>query len=296
MPVSRPIRAALTAVIAATLALGGTAAADAAPAVSADVQVHVASSRFLHAPRPTISGKHKVGARLTAHVGAWRPSPVRFKYRWKANGSSITGATHRTFRVRKVDAGKRITVSVTAKKVGYRTTTRTSKAVRITRPVAGIAIRGDGQYRVGSGVQPGTYVTTGSPSYCYWERVSSFDGSLSSILANDIGPGQRIITIAPGDYGVSFQRCGSWIRASRATRPAAIKQGVYLVGSQLSPGEYTAPNSGGDCYWETMSGFSGSTDDIIANDFVSSGRVVVDIPDSAVGFSSERCGTWTKIG
>lgn len=295
MPISRAIRAAVTALLAATLVTGDIVAANATPSAATTASVKTTAVPFPKAPRPTISGAHKVGARLTARLGSWRPSRATVRYRWNANGHPIKAATHRTFRVRRIDAGKRITVTVKVTKTGYIPTKRTSRPITIARPVV-VAIHGDGSYRVGRDIRPGTYVTTGSTRYCYWSRVSSFDGSLSSILANDIGSGQRIVTIAAGDYGVTFDDCGSWTRVAYAKRPATVREGVYLVGTQMAAGEWVASNSSGGCYWATLDGFSGELDDIIANDFTGGGRVVVDIPSSAVGFESSDCGAWKKVG
>ena len=56
MPFPSPIRAALTAVLAGTLAFSGTMAADAAPAATrAVVQAGAVAKQFVKAPRPTIS-------------------------------------------------------------------------------------------------------------------------------------------------------------------------------------------------------------------------------------------------
>lgn len=159
-----------------------------------------------------------------------------------------------------------------------------------------IAISGDGSYRVGTTVAPGTYVTSGSTTFCYWSRVSSFDGQLASIIDNDLGSGQRVITVLSSDYGVTFSDCGSWVRLADAPAVTAIQTGTYLVGTQLAAGEYqaTAPSDG--CYWATLSSFTGDLSAIIANDFVGAGPVIVDVPAGAVGFESSGCGVWTRIG
>jgi hypothetical protein len=50
--------------------------------------------------------------------------------------------------------------------------------------------------------------------------------------------------------------------------------------------------SASSCYWERLRGFSGSIDDILANDNSPGRHVVVDIKASDAGFSSSRCGLW----
>jgi hypothetical protein len=73
----------------------------------------------------------------------------------------------------------------------------------------------------------------------------------------------------------------------------AFMDGTFRVGIDIAAGTYRASNSG-DCYWERLRGFSGSLGDIIANSFA--GSTIVTIQPSDVGFESERCGNWTKIG
>jgi hypothetical protein len=70
---------------------------------------------------------------------------------------------------------------------------------------------GDGTWRVGADIQPGTYRSTGT-QVCYWERVRDFNGALGSIVANDNVSGPAVVTIAPSDAGFSSKRCGTWTR------------------------------------------------------------------------------------
>ncbi len=81
---------------------------------------------FAKAPKPKIAGTVAIGRTLAVTVGTWSPKPARVAYQWKANGKAISGATKKTYRVRAADAGKRLTVTVTATKSGYKTTAVTS--------------------------------------------------------------------------------------------------------------------------------------------------------------------------
>ena len=72
--------------------------------------------------------------------------------------------------------------------------------------------------------------------------------------------------------------------------------GVFVVGTgknQVPPGTYVSFGNK-NCYWKRLSGFGGSTEDIIANG-IGDGRQIVDIAPTDVGFSTKRCGTWTKV-
>ena len=70
--------------------------------------------------------------------------------------------------------------------------------------------------------------------------------------------------------------------------------GQYHVNSEIAPGRYYAVPSS-SCYFERQSGFGGTLDDIIANEFIGfdAGQWIVDIKSSDVGFETdEDCGIW----
>jgi hypothetical protein len=70
--------------------------------------------------------------------------------------------------------------------------------------------------------------------------------------------------------------------------------GQYRVGTDIAAGRYYGDPTDG-CYWERQSGFSGSLNDVIANEFVAfnAGQWIVDIIGSDRGFETDaECGTW----
>jgi hypothetical protein len=79
---------------------------------------------------PSISGKAKVKARLTAKVGVWGPEGVSLSYQWYRNGHKIKGATKATYRLTWRDWHKKMTVKVTGRFDGCATVTLTSKATK----------------------------------------------------------------------------------------------------------------------------------------------------------------------
>ena len=71
--------------------------------------------------------------------------------------------------------------------------------------------------------------------------------------------------------------------------------GTYLVGEDITPGEYraTVPRESYLCYWERLSGTSGDFDDIITNGLAEAGdEVVVTVEESDVAFGTNGCGAW----
>jgi hypothetical protein len=91
----------------------------------------VASATFTTAPNPTISGTATVGQPLTAVTTGWVPNVgVSYAYEWKrsdtAGGVGTTVGSLDKYTLAPGDRGKFITVTVTATKTGYITTSRTS--------------------------------------------------------------------------------------------------------------------------------------------------------------------------
>lgn len=171
----------------------------------------------------------------------------------------------------------------------------TPTPVQTPKPTPSFLTFGDGTYQVGKDIQPGTYRTTvGSPG-CYYERLSGFGGTVSDIIANNNTDFPAIVTILATDKGFDAQNCGTWTTdlSQITTSQTTFDDGMYIVGTDIIPGTYK--NSGGaTCYYARLSGFSNTTDDIIANNNVSTPAIITIAP-SDKGFESQGCGTWTKL-
>lgn len=98
-----------------------------APAVSTSVTTAVVvAATFSALPTPVISGTTLVGETLVATAGTWLPTPDSLGYQWRRDGSAIALATSSSYVLQPADAGKEISVTVTAVRTAYTTTTRTS--------------------------------------------------------------------------------------------------------------------------------------------------------------------------
>ncbi len=156
---------------------------------------------------------------------------------------------------------------------------------------------GDGTWRVGLDIPPGTYRTQASPG-CYAARLSGFGGTLSEIIVNEFASVSLVVTVEPSDVGFESSGCGTWTNdyQYRSAAPStSFGDGTWFVGEEIEPGLWRNSNSDEGCYWERRSGFSWELGDIIANNFSFAIQTVSIGPDD-VGFFSEDCGTWTKIG
>ncbi|GAA3799559.1 hypothetical protein CSO01_15330 [Cellulomonas soli] len=80
----------------------------------------------------TLHGSGQVGTRVTAVVGS-DPGRAQLSYSWAVDGRAVRGANQATYVPRPADAGRALTVTVTAAARGYVTSeARTSSAVVVT--------------------------------------------------------------------------------------------------------------------------------------------------------------------
>jgi hypothetical protein len=81
---------------------------------------------IVNSTRPTVNGTPKVGRTLGMSTGSWSPGGLTFAYQWLLDGKAMGGHTQSTLKVRSTYKGKRISVRVTASRLGYVTTTAVS--------------------------------------------------------------------------------------------------------------------------------------------------------------------------
>lgn len=70
---------------------------------------------------------------------------------------------------------------------------------------------GEGTFRVGNEIRPGTYKAPGGDG-CYWERLSGFSGDFDDIIVNGGFQKNVVVEIQPSDAGFSSSNCGQWTR------------------------------------------------------------------------------------
>jgi hypothetical protein len=70
---------------------------------------------------------------------------------------------------------------------------------------------GDGIWRVGAEIDPGTYRASGGGD-CYWARLAGFSGNLGDIISNGVGVPHPVVTISSSDTGFESSSCGTWTR------------------------------------------------------------------------------------
>ena len=130
-----------------------------ATAVSAPTEA-VAAAVITSTNQPSISGEPRVGSTLSADPGTWSPTPDSVRYQWRADGRTIDGASEPNLELLPALVGKKVSVTVTAVKTGY-------KPVEATSAEAGPVAQGElvlaEPARVTGSARPGSTLSLGLP-------------------------------------------------------------------------------------------------------------------------------------
>jgi len=180
---------------------GGASKTSAAPVVitagqssTVDLTLGGAVLGFDSTPAPTISGAPTVGSQLTLGLtGAWSPAPDSQRIEWLRDGVVIGGANASGYTLAAADAGKQVSVRVTAIKNGYLSTSRTSER---TLPV--LDLTGGTAELSGTALKVGETVTVtpsgwpGGVGFSYqWNRDGSAIGGATgagyTAVTDDVG-------------------------------------------------------------------------------------------------------------
>jgi hypothetical protein len=134
----------------------------------------IAYGTFTKATTPSISGTVRVGNTVKASAGTWSPAAT-FSYQWKVSGKSVKGATHSTYTPSASYRGKKLTVTVTAKRTGYTTVTRTSSSKTIGYGVLSAPKpKISGTHQTGKTLKVSVGTWKPKPSFSYqWKRNGS---------------------------------------------------------------------------------------------------------------------------
>lgn len=156
---------------------------------------------------------------------------------------------------------------------------------------------GAGTYLVGKDIAPGTYRTRSGGQGCFWERLKGVDGSDAAIIAREYNDGPAVVQIKGRDAAFRSQGCARWTQDLSPITPhpdAAFGQGVFIVGTDISPGIWVSEDTG-RCYWMRLAGFSWAPSDVLAEGFSQDTPVAVILEDGDAGFASSECGTWSRF-
>lgn len=202
-----------------------------------------AASSFKRAPTPTIAGTSTVGQTLTAVPGTWSPTPTKLSYRWYRSGTAISGATGKTYKVATADAGKKLSVKVTATRSGYTTTSRTSAAKTVsavfktapTPTISGTTIVGQTLTAI-----PGTWSPSPAKlSYRWYRSGTAITGATAKTYRLTASDARQKITVRvtasrPGYATTRKTSAAKTISAVFTSAPTPTISGTTTVGQTLT--------------------------------------------------------------
>jgi hypothetical protein len=142
--------------------------------------------------RPAVTGTAKVGSKLTASPGTWSQTGATIAYQWLANGVAIPSATARTYTLQQPQQDTKVTVQVTASKMGYPTTSAVSKATATVLPgvissLAAPTVSGDAKVDSTLTATAGSWKPTPDALAYQWTSDGTpIDGATAPALA--VGP------------------------------------------------------------------------------------------------------------
>ncbi|MEV8358167.1 hypothetical protein [Microbacterium sp. NPDC076895] len=206
---------------------------------------------FSSAPIPTISGTVTVGSTLTANPGTWKPSAA-LSYQWKRDGKPIAGATSKTYKIPLTDAGKPITVTVTGRKSGYKTTSKTSS--KKTPPQLSFSAAPtptiSGTTKVGSTLtaKPGTWKPSATLTY-QWKRdgkpISGATKPSYKLTAADAGkPITVTVTGTKVGYKTTSETSSKKLIANSVWKVTSKGIGPVALGSSAADAEKALAGTG----------------------------------------------------
>ena len=181
-----------------------------APATAISPQTaKIARGTLTASKAPTITGRARVGSRVTVSTGTWSHAAA-ISYQWYADGVAIKGATGRSFIATSRERGARLRASVTARADGYTTgTSRSSSTSVVERGRIRIlsAPRVTGSTRLGSvlTISPGTHTPAGATKRYRWLRdgksISGASGRSYRVKTRDLGRKLSVrVTFSAGGY------------------------------------------------------------------------------------------------
>lgn len=140
----------------------------------------------------------------------------------------------------------------------------------------GDALKGSGEYKVGSDVPAGEYYVKCDSANLYVEVASDSSGDLDSIVYNLNTNGGVYITVKDGEYlkisGGSLYEIDK--APNRGAENGYYKDGMYKVGEDIPAGEYNVEATKGLAYIEVASDSRHQLEDIVTNDNFENNKLI----------------------
>ncbi|GAA3872446.1 hypothetical protein GCM10022381_14390 [Leifsonia kafniensis] len=255
----------------------------------------VESITFAAAPKvalaaPTITGTQKVGATLQASVKTMTKGAA-LGYQWYASGSKISGATKSRLLLTSSQAGKAVTVKVTAKKTGYTSATTasaaTSKIVKSAIPTV------SGTAKVGATLtaKPGTWTSGVKLAYTWTANGAAISGATKSTFVVKSAQTAKTIRVnvasAQAGFAKVTEKSTTSVKPARTSVPTI--SGTAKVGSTLTaaPGLWTTGTTLKYQWYAGKDAIAGATKSTLVLATKQAGQAItVKVTGSLTGFTT----------
>ena len=231
-------------------------------------QVTVAAAAPATAPvstaRPKVSGSAKVGSTLTGSAGGWTANyPLTYAYQWFRDGATISGATKTTYKVTTSDAGRKLSLRVTATSAG-KSATATSSATSTVPRYATIK----GTVKVGKKVTVSKYGFPSGYRYSYrWyingKSISGATKSSYTVTSSRAGKYLTVKVTAKKSGKSTLTATASKVKVAYGTLTAATPKisGTVKVGKtvKVSRGTWSSKVSFSYRWYANGKAVSGAT-------------------------------------
>ncbi|MFJ5129392.1 hypothetical protein ACIP80_30440 [Streptomyces sp. NPDC088555] len=250
----------------------------------------VTSAPLRNSARPTIGTTARVGDRLTASPGTWTPAPTSYAYQWNADGKPITGATAAAYTIPASLLGKKLTVTVTARRTGTADVPATSAALTVAKgaaPKATTAPKITGAAKVGAKLTAGHGSwSPAATSYAYqWKSdgkaIKGATASTYTVPASLLGKKVTVTVTARRTGHADGSATTASVKIATGSAPKATKQptisGTAKVGKVLKAAHGTwspAPTSYGYQWYANGKAISGATKSSLTLKSAQSGKKI----------------------
>jgi hypothetical protein len=205
--------------------------------------------------RPTVTGSLGVGSIVTAVDGEWSEptAGLAFSYQWCSNNGAINGATDPTYKLTGAEAGKLISVIVTAKKAGFRDGSMSSIGIGL---VAAGSLIGQFPPTISGPTREGQTLTADSGTWSQPNADLTFAYAWSANGAPILGATHSTYDLTPADVGkkirvlvtaseVGYKDGSELSAATGAIDPVAVTNSTPpSIGSAAVVGRTLTANAG----------------------------------------------------
>lgn len=202
----------------------------------------------LSAPKPTITGTVSPDNVVHAEAGAWALEPTTVEFQWNLNDTPIPGATEADYTVSLNDIGKNLTVSITAGRYAYNSTTVTSTSVTV-----GDATMVSGPVTISGEAKFGNTLTAVAPEWSpkpvtlgyQWQRsgvdIAGASSATYALKTDDIG---KTITVSVTGTKAGYNAVTVVSAATKTVASGTLKNAGMLITGTAKVGSTIAVSVG----------------------------------------------------